>query len=110
LKRETQREERKKKREEKVQLEKIETKKKKAEADKMREEEKAIAYVARNRSEINDQMMGSLEHLSDDETVRGEAKKALFGKDEDVDINSPDYKKGKSNGRGGLKSDWHYST
>ena len=61
MKRETQREElKKKKREEnKVQLKKIETEKKKAEADKMREEEKAIAeYVARNRSEINDQMIG----------------------------------------------------
>ena len=113
LKREQQREDRIKRREEKQRLKTIEAEKKKTTARKSREEEKAIAeFTAKNSGDINETMMGEQwENLSDDEGPEEGANKTLFKKnDEDEDINSPDYKKGKSTGGGCLKSDWRYST
>jgi hypothetical protein len=112
LKREQQREDRIKKREEKQRLKLIEAEKKKAAAEKRREEEKTIAeFAAKNSGDINDVMMGKQwASLSDDEGSKEGANKTLFGENDDKDINSPDYKKGKSTGGGCLKSDWLYST
>jgi len=113
LKREQQREDRIKRREEKQRLKTTEAEKKKAALKKSREEEKAMAeFAAKNSGDINETMMGEQwESLSDDERSEDGANKTLFKEnDEDEDINSPDYKKGKSTGGGCLKSDWRYST
>ena len=108
LKREQQREDRKNKREEKQRLKLIEDEKKKAAAEKSKEDEKTMTeFAAKKSGDINDVMMG--EGLSDDEDSKEGANKTLFGEKDDADINSPDYKKGKSTGGGCLKSDWRYS-
>ena len=113
LKREQQREDRIKRREEEKQLKTIETEKKKAAAKKSREEVKAMAeFAAKNSGDINETMMGEpWASFSDNEGSEEGANKTLFKEnDEDEDINSPEYKKGKSTGGGCLKSDWRYST
>ena len=112
LKKEQQREDRKKKREEKQRLKLIEAEKKKAAAEKSREEEKTMAeFAAKNSGDINETMMGDQwANPSDDEGSEEGANKTLFKEnDEDEDINSPDYKKGKSIGGGCLKTDFRYS-
>ena len=111
LKREQQREDRIKKREEKQRLKLIEDEKKKAAAEKSKKDEKTTAeFVAKKSGDINDVMMGEQwEGLSDDEESKEGANKTLFGEKDDEEINSPDYKKGKSTGGGSLKSDWRYS-
>jgi len=111
LKREQQQEDRIKKREEKQRLKLIEDEKKKAAAEKSKEDEKTMAeFGAKKSGDINDVMMGEQwEGLSDDEESKEGANKTLFGEKDDEDINSPDYKKGKSTGGGCLKSDWRYS-
>ena len=110
LKREQQRVDRIKKREEKQRLKLIEDEKKKVAAEKSKDEKSMAEFAAKKSGDINDVMMGEQwEGLSDDEDSKEGANKTLFGEKDDADINSPDYKKGKSTNGGCLKSDWRYS-